>query len=83
MVLASGIALVVLTAVARTVAIPVLEARQSISTLSNEQVASYKPYTYYAGAAYCSPATTLAWSCGSEFIFNRWLTRSYALHSEL
>jgi len=83
MVLASEIALVLLATVAGTVAVPVLEARQSISTLSDEQVVSYKPYTYYAGAAYCSPATTLAWSCGSEFIFNRRLTRSYALHSEL
>jgi hypothetical protein len=83
MVLASGIALVLLATMAGTVAIPVLEARQSTSTLSDEQVVSYKPYTYYAGAAYCLPATTLAWSCGSEFIFNPWLTRSYGLHSEL
>jgi hypothetical protein len=83
MVLASGIALVLFATVAGAVTIPVLEAHQSISTLSDEQVASYKPCTYYAGAAYCSPATTLAWSCGSVFIFNRWLTRSYALQSEM
>jgi len=69
MVIASGITLALLAAVAGTAAVPVLEARQSMSTLSDEQVVSYKPYTHYAGAAYCSPASTLAWSCGSEFIF--------------
>jgi len=69
MVIASGITLALLAAVAGTAAVPVLEARQSISTLSDEQVASYKPYTYYAGSAYCSPASTLAWSCGSGPIF--------------
>lgn len=43
-----------------------LEARQGISTLTAAQVASYKPYSYYAAVAYCSPANTLAWSCGGE-----------------
>jgi len=42
-----------------------LEARAT-STLTSTQINSYKPYTYYAGAAYCKPATTLAWNCGSE-----------------
>jgi hypothetical protein len=45
---------------------PVLEARQSISTLTAAQVASYKPYTYYASTAYCAPARTLAWNCGAN-----------------
>ncbi|KAF8997862.1 lipase [Cyathus striatus] len=45
-------------------ALPTLEGRQSISTLSAAQVSTYKPYTYYASAAYCKPATTLAWNCG-------------------
>ncbi|KIM44391.1 hypothetical protein M413DRAFT_352271 [Hebeloma cylindrosporum] len=66
MILASGVALTLLAAVTGTIATPVLETRQGISTLSAEQVASYKPYTYYAGAAYCTPASTLAWSCGTN-----------------
>ncbi|KAJ2914994.1 hypothetical protein MD484_g5424, partial [Candolleomyces efflorescens] len=41
-----------------------LEARQSISTLSTTEVSSYKPYTWYAFAAYCNPANTLTWKCG-------------------
>lgn len=41
-----------------------LESRQSITTLTATQVASYKPYSYYAAAAYCAPAKTLAWNCG-------------------
>ena len=47
-------------------ALPVeLEARQSVSTLSTAEVSAYKPYTWYAAAAYCQPAKTLAWNCGS------------------
>ena len=47
-------------------ALPVeLEARQSVSTLSAADVSAYKPYTWYAAAAYCEPAKTLAWNCGS------------------
>ncbi|TEB21996.1 lipase [Coprinellus micaceus] len=45
---------------------PVLEARQSVTTLSASQVAAYKPYTHYANAAYCPPAKTLAWDCGTR-----------------
>ncbi|EAU90643.1 lipase [Coprinopsis cinerea okayama7 len=47
-----------------SLAVPILEARQSVSTLTAAQVASYKPYTHYAGAAYCSPSRTRAWNCG-------------------
>ena len=45
---------------------PVLHRRQSITDLTPEQVAAYRPYTYYAGAAGCQPSTTLNWTCGSE-----------------
>lgn len=41
-----------------------LESRQSVTQLTAAQVSSYKPYTYYAGAAYCSPSKTLTWTCG-------------------
>ncbi|KAH6915706.1 lipase [Coprinopsis sp. MPI-PUGE-AT-0042] len=47
-------------------AAPVLEARQSTTTLTSAQVNAYKPYTYYAGSAYCKPANTLAWNCGTN-----------------
>ncbi|KAF9269341.1 lipase [Marasmius fiardii PR-910] len=55
--------LVALTAV---VASPTPEKRQSITTLSSAQVASFKPYSFYASAAYCQPANTLAWNCGAN-----------------
>ncbi|KAF8159299.1 lipase [Crassisporium funariophilum] len=66
MVFASGIVLSLLAGAVSVAAGPILEARQGVSTLSAAQVVSYKPYTYYAGAAYCSPASTLAWSCGAN-----------------
>ena len=43
----------------------ILHRRQSITELTPEQVAAYRPYTYYAGAAGCEPSTTLNWTCGS------------------
>ncbi|KAK0194421.1 alpha/beta-hydrolase [Armillaria mellea] len=42
----------------------VIERRQSILTLTTAQVSAFKPYTSYAGAAYCRPPTTKAWTCG-------------------
>ncbi|KAG9224176.1 hypothetical protein CCMSSC00406_0006844 [Pleurotus cornucopiae] len=51
-------------------AAPTLEtslfARQAISTLSTAQIASFKPFSFFASAAYCQPARTLAWSCGAN-----------------
>ncbi|KDQ61915.1 hypothetical protein JAAARDRAFT_172360 [Jaapia argillacea MUCL 33604] len=47
-------------------AIPSLKPRQSISTLSTTQIDTYTPYTWYASAAYCAPANTLAWNCGTN-----------------
>ncbi|KAJ3520580.1 hypothetical protein NMY22_g12694 [Coprinellus aureogranulatus] len=43
-----------------------ITARQAITTLSTGEISAYKPYTYYAGAAYCAPARTLAWNCGIQ-----------------
>ncbi|EPT01111.1 hypothetical protein FOMPIDRAFT_1023431 [Fomitopsis schrenkii] len=40
--------------------------RASITTLSTAQVSSFKPYSFYASAGYCKPATTLAWNCGAN-----------------
>jgi len=39
--------------------------RQSTTTLSQGQVDSFTPYTFYAAAAYCSPSQTLSWLCES------------------
>jgi hypothetical protein len=49
-------------------AVPLLVPRQSISTLTAAQVASFKPYSRFASSAYCKPANTLAWNCGGELI---------------
>ncbi|KAH0583082.1 hypothetical protein H2248_010969 [Termitomyces sp. 'cryptogamus'] len=40
--------------------------RQSITSLSLAQIATFKPYAYFASAAYCSPSTTLTWTCGAN-----------------
>ncbi|KAF8825526.1 hypothetical protein HHX47_DHR6000298 [Lentinula edodes] len=42
-----------------------IQARTAITTLTTAQIEVYKPYTYYASAGYCSPTTTINWSCGS------------------
>lgn len=42
----------------------------SISLLSTSQISTFKPYTSYASAAYCSAASTLAWSCGTNCVAN-------------
>lgn len=36
----------------------------SPSPLSTAQISAFKPYSYYAAAAYCSADNTLAWDCG-------------------
>lgn len=40
--------------------------RQSITTLSTSQIETFKPFTFFASAAYCNPSTTINWSCGGE-----------------
>ncbi|KAJ7623664.1 lipase [Roridomyces roridus] len=55
---------VLLAAAVLVNAAPSLLPRQTISTLSTAQISVFKPYTYYAAAAYCDPAKTLAWNCG-------------------
>jgi len=39
--------------------------RQSITPLTSSQINAFNPYSYYATVAYCPPAQTLAWNCGS------------------
>jgi hypothetical protein len=45
---------------------PVLETRQSITTLTAPQISAFKPFTFYASTAYCQPSATINWSCGGE-----------------
>ncbi|KAH8110731.1 lipase [Phellopilus nigrolimitatus] len=40
--------------------------RDDIPTLTDSQVAAFRPYTYFASAAYCTPNTTINWTCGSH-----------------
>ena len=60
------VALSLFASIAATRAVPMLEKRQSITTLSTSQISAFKPYSYYASAAYCKPANTLAWNCGTN-----------------
>ena len=55
----------------QTAALPapvaVAEKRQGgITTLSQAQVAAFRPYSYYAATGYCTPRATLAWNCGAN-----------------
>ncbi|TFY81188.1 hypothetical protein EWM64_g2823 [Hericium alpestre] len=36
------------------------------SAISTSQIGSYKPFTFFASAAYCQPSATLAWNCGAN-----------------
>ncbi|TCD61803.1 hypothetical protein EIP91_007889 [Steccherinum ochraceum] len=47
-----------------------LHARQGFTALTPSEVASFRPYTFYASAAYCEPSTTINWSCGANCDFN-------------
>ncbi|KAF7357020.1 Lipase [Mycena venus] len=47
-------------------AAPSLSARQAITSLTSAQISAFKPYSFYAAAGYCSPASTLAWNCGTN-----------------
>lgn len=47
-------------------AAPLLAIRQSITTLSASQISPFKPYSYFASTGYCTPSTTLTWSCGAN-----------------
>jgi hypothetical protein len=46
--------------------------------LSTAEIASYKPYTFYAAVPGCGPQSILAWNCGCQSIFLVSSTRSLA-----
>ncbi|KAI0326028.1 lipase [Cubamyces sp. BRFM 1775] len=60
------VALLVASLAAQAVALPLTSKRQSITALTQSEVATYTPYTHYASAGYCKPAATLAWNCGAN-----------------
>ncbi len=39
----------------------------TVTVLTDDQITAYKPYTFFAGAAYCQPSTTMNWDCGCEY----------------
>ena len=36
------------------------------SVLPSAEISRYRPFTRYAGAAYCRPEEVLAWNCGGR-----------------
>ncbi|KAF7357021.1 Lipase [Mycena venus] len=58
------LAAVLLALASLAIAAPSLSARQAITSLTSAQISVFKPYSFYAAAGYCSPASTLAWNCG-------------------
>ncbi|KAF5348060.1 hypothetical protein D9758_010002 [Tetrapyrgos nigripes] len=45
-----------------------LETRQTgpFTTLTTAQIASFKPFSYFAAAGYCDPSDILRWGCGAN-----------------
>ncbi|KAF7370989.1 Lipase [Mycena sanguinolenta] len=52
------LAAILLALASLAAAAPSLSARQAITSLSSAQVSAFKPYSFYAAAGYCSPAST-------------------------
>ncbi|KAF8813995.1 lipase class 3 family protein [Phlegmacium glaucopus] len=47
-----------------------LSKRQSITTLTESEISSFKPFTYFASTPYCNPSTITDWSCGANCAAN-------------
>lgn len=43
-----------------------IQRRQSITALTSAQISAFKPYSFYAAAAYCNPSVTATWTCGTN-----------------
>ncbi|KAF9073596.1 lipase [Rhodocollybia butyracea] len=41
-----------------------VQVRQAITTLSTAQIDVFTPYAFFANTGYCSPSTTMSWTCG-------------------
>ncbi|KAI5123191.1 hypothetical protein M0805_003958 [Coniferiporia weirii] len=57
---------VALSSVTSVLASPLISKRQSITTLSSSQISVFKPYSFFASTGYCSPNTTINWTCGAN-----------------
>jgi hypothetical protein len=69
--------LALLASLAFTRASPVLErAADAPSLLSADAIAALTPFSWYATAAYCTPASVLAWDCGGTCLYSPWMRRS-------
>src|ERR1700761_3098061 len=53
-----------------TGAAPNVAKRQAITALSSTQITAFTPYSFFAAAGYCSPSTTINWSCGTDCASN-------------
>lgn len=60
-----GLAVLCVLPVVQAIPTPI-EPRASIVALTTTQVHAFKPYTFYASAAYCKPAATIKWTCGAN-----------------
>ncbi|KAN0088316.1 hypothetical protein V8E55_005373 [Tylopilus felleus] len=60
----ASILVATLLGIAAVQASPTLVSSQTITALATSQIDAFSPYTYFAKAAYCTPSTTISWSCG-------------------
>jgi hypothetical protein len=59
----AALVLLASTALASPIAV---ELASTPSLLSTSSIAALTPFAYYATAAYCTPASLLAWDCGTN-----------------
>lgn len=45
-------------------ALPLLSLRGNFNALTASEIDYFTPFTWYASAAHCTAASTLAWNCG-------------------
>jgi hypothetical protein len=43
-----------------------VQARQSLTSLTPEQIAAFRPFSHYAATAACDPSVVSTWTCGGE-----------------
>ena len=68
--LAISMASVFFTILLGITAVQASASRQSVTALMTSQIDTFSPYTYFASAAYCTPSTTLSWSCGGKLLYS-------------
>jgi hypothetical protein len=45
---------------------PIFHRQADLPALTPSQISAFRPFTFYASAAYCRPAQLSSWTCGSE-----------------